>query len=176
MAIEAPDTGYTRSGSVYIAYQVYGEGPDLVIAPGLFTHLDMVWEQPTVADYYRRLGRFARVIRFDPRGAGLSDRAAELPEFEEQIDDVLAVMDAAGSDRATVLGISQSGPMAVMFASSHPERVSGLILYAAYAERASPRGLSLGAKRRMDRRVPTAAGGELGNGHHAPPGGTIGGG
>ena len=133
MAIEAPDTGYTRSGSVYIAYQVYGEGPDLVIAPGLFTHLDMVWEQPDVADYYRRLGRFARVIRFDPRGAGLSDRATELPEFEEQIDDVLAVMDAAGSERATVLGISQSGPMAVLFASSHPERVSGLVLYAAYA-------------------------------------------
>ena len=67
MAIEAPDTRYARSGAVYIAYQVYGRGPDLVIVPGLFTHLDMVWEQPTVADFYRRLGRFARVIRFDPR-------------------------------------------------------------------------------------------------------------
>ncbi len=133
MATEAPDTRYARSGAVYIAYQVYGRGPDLVIVPGLFTHLDMVWEQPTVADFYRRLGRFARVIRFDPRGAGLSDRTAELPEFDEQIDDVLAVMDAAGSDRATVLGISQSGPMAILFASSRPERVSGLILYAAYA-------------------------------------------
>ncbi len=150
MATEAPDTRYARSGAVYIAYQVYGRGPDLVIVPGLFTHLDMVWEQPTVADFYRRLGRFARVIRFDPRGAGLSDRTAELPEFDEQIDDVLAVMDAAGSDRATVLGISQSGPMAILFASSHPEHVLRADPLRRLCQRQAPRRLPVGTERRLD--------------------------
>ncbi len=129
-----PVTRYAKSGDVHIAYQVVGDGPiDLVLIPGLFTHLEHHWEEPTFARFLERLASFARLIIFDARGAGLSDRSLELPPMEDQMDDVLAVLDAVGSPSAAFFGLSQAGPMAAMFAASHPERTTALVLYATYA-------------------------------------------
>jgi class 3 adenylate cyclase len=129
-----PDTRYAKSGDVHIAYQVVGDGPiDLVLIPGLFTHVEHQWEEPNFARFLERLASFSRLIIFDARGAGLSDRAAELPPMEEQMDDVLAVLEAAGSASAAFFGLSQAGPMAILFAASHPERTTALVLYATYA-------------------------------------------
>ena len=129
-----PETRYAKSGDVHIAYQVVGDGPiDLVLIPGLFTHLEHQWEEPSFARFLERLASFSRLIVFDARGAGLSDRALELPPMEEQMDDVLAVLEAAGSASAAFFGLSQAGPMAILFAASHPERTTALVLYATYA-------------------------------------------
>ena len=129
-----PDTHYAKSGTVHIAYQVTGDGPlDLVFMPGLFSHVEHQWDEPTFARFLARLASFARLIVFDARGAGLSDRAPELPPMEEQMDDVLAVLDAVGSRTAAFFGLSQAGPMAMFFAASHPERTRALILYGSYA-------------------------------------------
>ena len=129
-----PETRYAKSGDVHIAYQVLGDGPiDLVLIPGLFTHVEHQWEEPGFARFLGRLASFSRLIVFDARGAGLSDRAPQLPPMEEQMDDVLAVLDAAGSTSAAFFGLSQAGPMAILFAASHPERLRALVLYATYA-------------------------------------------
>jgi class 3 adenylate cyclase len=129
-----PETRYAKSGDVHIAYQVVGNGPiDLVLIPGLFTHVEHQWEEPSFARFLERLASFSRLIIFDARGAGLSDRALELPPMEEQMDDVLAVLEAAGSASAAFFGLSQAGPMAILFAASHPERTTALVLYATYA-------------------------------------------
>ena len=106
------DDQYARSGDVNIAYQVTGEGPfDLVLVSGFVSHLDYDWEHPSSARLLERLGSFARLIRFDKRGTGLSDRAVGLPDFETRMDDVRAVMDAVGSDRAALFGYSEGGPL-----------------------------------------------------------------
>src|SRR6188472_1541238 len=106
---------YARSGDVNIAYQVTGSGEfDLVLVAGFFSHLEIDWEHPAHARLLERLGSFARLIRFDKRGTGLSDRAVGLPDFELRMDDVRAVMDAAGSDRATLFGYSEGGPLAIL--------------------------------------------------------------
>jgi class 3 adenylate cyclase len=132
-----PETRYTKSGDVHIAYQVVGDGPiDVVLIPGLFTHVEHQWEEPTFARFLGRLATFSRLIVFDARGAGLSDQAPELPPMEEQIDDVLAVLEATQSTSAAIVGLSQAGPMAVLFAASHPERTRAIVLYGTYA---SPR-------------------------------------
>ena len=116
---------YARSGDVNIAYQVTGEGPfDLVLVPGFFSHLEIDWEHPTHARFLERLGSFARLIRFDKRGTGLSDRAVGLPDFETRMDDVRAVMDAVGSDQAALFGYSEGGPMSVLFAATYPQRTA----------------------------------------------------
>jgi class 3 adenylate cyclase len=129
-----PQTRYAKSGDVHIAYQVVGDGPlDLVLIPGLWTHVEHQWEEPSFARFLERLASFARLIVFDARGAGLSDRAPELPPIEEQMDDVLAVLAATRSTSAAFVGLSQAGPMAIMFAASHPERTKALVLYASYA-------------------------------------------
>jgi pimeloyl-ACP methyl ester carboxylesterase len=129
-----PETKYAKSGNVHIAYQVVGSGPlDLVLIPGLFTQVEHHWEEPGFARFLRRLASFSRLIVFDARGAGLSDRAPELPPMEEQMDDVLAVLEAAGSTSAAFFGLSQAGPMAILFAATHPERTRALVLYATYA-------------------------------------------
>lgn len=135
-----PETRYVTVGDVHIAYQVVGEGPlDLVYVPGIFTHLEHQWEEPSYARFLRGLASFSRLILLDPRGIGLSDRAPELPILEQQMDDLLAVLDAAGSERPAVFGVSQGGPMAILFAASHPSRASALVLYGAFATaRASP--------------------------------------
>jgi pimeloyl-ACP methyl ester carboxylesterase/class 3 adenylate cyclase len=126
-------THYVSNNGVSIAYQVTGEGPiDLVMIPGFISHLELDWTNPGNADYLRSLMGFARLIRFDKRGTGLSDRipAATL---EERADDVRAVMDAAGVERAALFGLSEGGAMAALFAATYPERVTGLILYGSYA-------------------------------------------
>src|SRR5919206_2677324 len=108
-----PETRYARSGDVHIAYQVVGEGPlDLVFAPGWVTHVELSWDDPLEAAWRRRLASFARLIVFDKRGTGLSDRVPvdEVPILEERMDDVRAVMDAVGSERAALLGVSEGGP------------------------------------------------------------------
>ncbi len=133
------DVSYARSGSVNIAYQVTGEGEfDLVVVSGFVSHLDNDWELPSSAHLIERLGSFARVIRFDKRGTGLSDRSVGLPDFEARMDDVRAVMDAAGSERAALFGYSEGGPLAMLFAAAYPERVRALVLYGTYAKRTGP--------------------------------------
>ncbi len=133
-----PETRYTRSGDVNIAYQVFGEGRlDLVYVMGWVTNLEAFWQEPSVARFFQRLASFSRLILFDKRGTGLSDRVPikELPTLEQRMDDVRAVMDAAGSDRAALFGVSEGGPMSVLFAATYPERTSALVLYGSYAKR-----------------------------------------
>jgi pimeloyl-ACP methyl ester carboxylesterase len=126
-------TKYAKSGDVHIAYRVFGDGPhDIVLIPGTISHVELYWEFPMNEYLLKRLTSFARVIVFDKRGQGLSDRVAE-QTLEERIADVRAVMDAAGSERATVYGWSEGGAMSLMFAATYPERTSGLVLYATFA-------------------------------------------
>jgi class 3 adenylate cyclase len=125
-----PETRYARSGDVMIAYQVVGEGPfDIVLTPGAVSHVELYWDIAGMAALLRGIAEHARVIFFDKRGTGLSDRVARAPTLEERSDDIRAVMDAAGSDRAALFGISEGVPMSVVFAASHPERVPALVLY-----------------------------------------------
>jgi class 3 adenylate cyclase len=127
-----PETRYARSGDTSIAYQTLGEGPfDLVFVPGMFSNVEYEWEDPAHAAFNRRLAAFSRLIIFDKRGTGLSDRVRDLPTLEERMDDVRAVMDAAGSARAAVVGASEGGPMAAVFAATYPERTFALVLYGA---------------------------------------------
>lgn len=131
-----PDTRYAKSGDLNIAYQVVGDGPiDLVYVPGWVTHLEYAWEDPSLARYYQRLASFSRLILFDKRGTGLSDRTAGIPTLEERMDDVRAVMDAAGSERAALFGASEGGNMCVLFAATYPERTLALITYGIFAKR-----------------------------------------
>jgi pimeloyl-ACP methyl ester carboxylesterase/DNA-binding CsgD family transcriptional regulator len=129
------ETRYAKSGDIHIAYQIVGDGPlDLVFVMGWVSHLDYLWDGPS-AHFLNRLASFSRLILFDKRGTGLSDRFAELPTIEQRMDDVRAVMDAAGVRRAALLGISEGGAMCTVFAATYPERTSALILYGAYAKR-----------------------------------------
>jgi class 3 adenylate cyclase/pimeloyl-ACP methyl ester carboxylesterase len=129
-----PVTKYAQSGDIFIAYQVSGAGPiDIVFAPGFISHLEHMWEEPRHARFFHGLESFARLIRFDKRGTGLSDRSVGFPTLDERIDDIRAVMDTAGSNRAVLLGVSEGGAMTELFAATHPERVSGLILMGSYA-------------------------------------------
>ena len=130
----APETRYARSGDVSIAYQVIGEGElDLVVAFQFVSHLDLLWENVAEAEFMRRLGSFARVILFDRRGVGLSDPAGGAPNLEQRMDDVRAVMDAAGSERAALVGMSEGATVSLLFAATYPERVSALVLWGAMA-------------------------------------------
>lgn len=125
-----PRTCYARSGEAHVAYQVTGEGPvDLVMTPGFISHLDLQWESPAYRRFVRQLAGSARVIRYDKRGTGLSDPVAAVPTLEQRVDDLGAVLDAAGSARAVVLGYSEGGPTAIGFAARMPGRTLGLILY-----------------------------------------------
>jgi DNA-binding winged helix-turn-helix (wHTH) protein/pimeloyl-ACP methyl ester carboxylesterase len=127
---------YTVSDGLNIAYQVSGGGElDIVLVPGFISHLEIDWEDPRHAAFLDRLGTFGRLIRFDKRGTGMSDRPSGVPDLETRMHDVLAVMDAVGSGRATLFGYSEGGPMSVLFAAAHPERVSRLVLYSSYAKR-----------------------------------------
>jgi pimeloyl-ACP methyl ester carboxylesterase len=129
-----PTTKYAKSGDVHIAYQVVGEGPhDLVLVPGWVSHVEYAWQEPSYARFLQRLASFSRLILLDRRGTGLSDRVADLPSLEQRMDDVRAVMDAAGSERATLFGISEGGPMCMMFAATYPDRTSALVLCGTYA-------------------------------------------
>lgn len=129
-----PETRYARSGDVSIAYQVAGDGPfDLVHVPPFVSHVELAWQVPAMAHVRRRLASFSRVIHFDKRGQGMSDRVSGAPTLETRMDDVRAVMDAASSPRAALLGASEGGPMSILFAATYPERVWALVLAGSYA-------------------------------------------
>ncbi len=129
-----PQTRYAASGGVGIAYQEIGEGAlDLVLAFPFVSHLDLLWDSPAIAGFIRRLAGFARVLAFDRRGVGLSDPVSGAPTLEERMDDVRAVMDAAGSERASLLGMSEGATMCMLFAASCPNRTSALLLWGAMA-------------------------------------------
>ena len=131
-----PETRYAKSGDVNIAYQVVGEGPrDLVLVPGWVSNIEVFWEEPSLARFLRRLASFSRLILFDKRGTGLSDRVTDLPTLETRMDDVRAVMDSVGSERAALLGYSEGGPMCALFAATYPARTSALIMIGSYGRR-----------------------------------------
>lgn len=136
--IEEIPTLYAKSGNVYVAYQVSGAGPiDIVFVPGFVSNVETAWNDPTVAYICRRFGAFARLIRFDKRGTGLSDRVASVASLEERMDDVRAVMDAVGSTRAAIVGVSEGGAMSMLFAATFPDRVQALVLIGTYAHYSS---------------------------------------
>jgi class 3 adenylate cyclase len=133
-----PETRYAKSGDVNIAYQVTGEGPfDLVYVPGWISNIELMWEEPAHARLLGRLASFSRLILFDKRGTGMSDSVAleRLPTLEQRMDDVRAVMDAAGSKRAALFGSSEGGLMSVLFAATYPDRTHALVTHAIYAKR-----------------------------------------
>jgi pimeloyl-ACP methyl ester carboxylesterase len=131
--VKGPETRFAKTADgVHVAYQVVGEGPvDLVWVMGWTSNVEAIWEEPNLARFLSRLSSFSRLILFDKRGVGLSDRVpeAQLPSMETRMDDVRAVMDAAGSERAVVFGVSEGGPMAMLFAATYPERTIALVLY-----------------------------------------------
>ena len=127
--MDKPETHYARSGNVYVAYQAFGEGPlDLVIVPGGLSNIEYGWEFESWQNYYRTLASFARVLLFDKRGTGISDPMLTAPSLEERMDDVRAVMDAVGSERAALLGSLDGAAIAALFAATHPERTAALTL------------------------------------------------
>ena len=129
-----PDIRYARNGEVSLAYQVTGEGPlDLVLVSGFVSHQEVLWEHPRTVRFAKRLESFSRLVRYDKRGQGFSDRPARPPTLEESMDDLRAVMDAAGCERAALFGVSEGGPMCQLFAATHPDRASALALYGTYA-------------------------------------------
>jgi class 3 adenylate cyclase len=132
--MEVSETRYAQSGDVAIAYRVAGSGPvDLVMTPGAISNVELLWEHPLFAHMRDRIASFSRLILFDKRGTGLSDRVKSIATLEERTDDIRAVMDAAGSARAVIMGVSEGATMAAVFAASHPERALGLILYGGHA-------------------------------------------
>lgn len=132
-AVNQPETQYARSGDVHIAYQVLGDGPiDVVFVPGFLSHIEFQWEEPMQAHFFQRLASFSRLIRFDKRGVGLSDLARD-ESLDERMDDIRAVMDAARSSQAVLLGLAEGGPLSIMFAATYPERTYSLILLNTFA-------------------------------------------
>src|SRR2546421_1569541 len=124
---------YARSGSINIAYQVVGDGPlDLVFVPGWISNLAYMWELPSLAAVLNRLAAFSRLILFDKRGTGLSDRVLDLPALDQRMDDVRAVLDAVGSQCAAVMGVSEGGVMSALFAATYPERTAALVMVGSY--------------------------------------------
>ena len=129
-----PETHYAQSADASIAYQVMGDGPvDIILVPGLFSHIEFMHEMPGYTAVLRRLSRFARVVTFDKRGQGLSDRMTGAPSLEQRMDDVRAIMDAIGSTKAVLFGFSEGCPMSVLFAATYPDRVSHLVLLGSFA-------------------------------------------
>jgi pimeloyl-ACP methyl ester carboxylesterase len=134
LPVNIPETRFAKSGDVNIAYQVIGDGPfDLVFVPGFVSHIELGWGLTGRADFLRALGSFARVIQLDKRGTGMSDRVRDLPTLETRVEDLRAVMDAVGSERAALLGVDAGGPTSVLFAATYPERTAALVLYGTYA-------------------------------------------
>jgi class 3 adenylate cyclase len=132
-----PETRYALSGDVNIAYQAIGDGPiDIILVPGVFSHVEFMHEMPGYTAFLRRLSGFARVVTFDKRGQGLSDRMTGAPSLEQRMDDVRSIMDTIGSQRAVLVGFSEGCPMSALFAATYPERVSHLILFGGFARAA----------------------------------------
>jgi class 3 adenylate cyclase len=134
--VEVPDVEYAKSGDVHIACQVTGDGPfDLVFVPGYVTHLELHWEMPTFRPFLEHLSSFCRLIRFDKRGTGMSDRISGAPTLETRMDDARAVMDAVGSRRAAFYGLSEGAAMSILFAATYPERTAALVVRSAFPRR-----------------------------------------
>ena len=136
--VDVPNVQYARSGDVDIAYQVVGEGPlTLVFVQGWVSNIEWAWQEPSLARFLRRLASFSRLILFDKRGTGLSDRVAidDLPTMEQRMDDVRVVMDAAEVERAALLSVSEGGPMCILFATTYPHRTEALVMLGGYARR-----------------------------------------
>ena len=135
VVVDSPQTQYAKTADgVHVAYQVVGDGPfDLVLITGYVSHVELAWDNPEIADFLRALASFSRLILFDRRGLGLSDPVQGAPTIEDRMQDVRAVMDAAGSERAALLGVSEGGPMSMVFAATYPDRVSALVLYGTFA-------------------------------------------
>jgi len=132
----APETRYVKSDGVHIAYQVLGEGPfDVVFVPGFVSNVEATWQAPDRAAFFRHLASFCRLILFDKRGTGMSDRTSQLFSLEQRMHDVRAIMDDVGSKRAALFGISEGGPMSLLFSATYPERVRALVLYGSYSRR-----------------------------------------
>ena len=166
-------TNYARSGDLSIAYRTDGEGEiDLVVVPGFVSHVELLFEYPLRARFMRRLSSFARVITYDKRGQGLSDRPADPPTLEDSMDDLRAVLDATECESAVVIGISEGGPMSMLFAATFPERVSSLVLYGTYAKMVSspdyPWGVPDSALDRWGRMMRRDWGGPVGIDFWAP--------
>jgi len=158
MSAGPPDIRYVDSDGVSIAYAVVGDGPiDLLCIPGFVSHLEVLWEAPGADRYFGRLASFSRLIMFDKRGQGLSDRPATPPTLEDSAADARSVLDAVGSERAAVYGISEGGPMSALLAASNPDRVSALVLYGTWARLLvapdSPAGMT---EEEMDRFIASA--------------------
>src|SRR5262245_44896166 len=129
-----PVTQYAKSGDVHIAYQAFGDGPiNLVVVPGFVSNIENYWDQPDLARFLMRLGGFARVVTFDKRGTGMSDRVADLPGLDQRMDDLRAVMDAAGMGQAALFGISEGAPLSILFAATYPDRCRALALYGSFS-------------------------------------------
>lgn len=129
MTASRPEVRYARSGDLHIAYTVIGSGPlDIVVVPGFISHLEIMWENPAIVALFERITRYGRLIILDKRGTGMSDPVAEAPTLEQRMDDIRAVMDAAGSNRAAVLGVSEGAPLCILFAAAFPHRCSALVL------------------------------------------------
>jgi len=134
--VVVPETRYAKSGELNIAYQVSGDGPfDLVFVPGYVTHLELHWSIPSFAPFLEYLSSFTRLIRFDKRGTGMSDRVSGAPTLEARMDDVRAVMDAVGSERAAFYGLSEGAAMALLFAATYPDRTAALVVRSAFPRR-----------------------------------------
>jgi class 3 adenylate cyclase len=134
VAIEQPEIRYAQSAELSIAYQVFGEGElDLVFVPGFISHADLAWHAPLFAKFFRRFGSFSRMITFDKRGTGLSERTLGFGSAEDRMDDIRAVMDAAECEQAALVGISEGGPLTALFAATYPDRVSSLVLWGTFA-------------------------------------------
>jgi len=140
-----PETRYTKCGRINIAYQVVGDGPvDIVLVPGWVSNIDVFWEEPRVSRFLNRLASFSRLILFDKRGTGLSDRVTDTPTLEERMEDVHAVMQAAGSTSAVLIGYSEGGPMCVLFAATYPEMARGIVMIGSYPRRTRTEGFPIG--------------------------------
>jgi len=147
--MNVPETRYAKSGDCHIAYQVVGEGPlDVVFIPGFVSHLEHAWDEPRFAHFYRRLASFSRLILFDKRGTGMSDPVPiqQLPTLEQRMDDVRAVMDAAGSQRAALVGVSEGGPLNLLFAATHPDRTAAMVIIGSFARIAWAPDFAFGTK------------------------------
>jgi len=134
--VEIPTTHYVKSDGIHIAYQVLGDGPfDLLFVPGFVSNVEATWRRPDLSAFFRRLASFCRVVLFDKRGTGMSDRGSQIFTLEQRMHDVQAILDEVGSKQAALFGVSEGGPMSLLYAATYPQRTSALVLYGSYAKR-----------------------------------------
>ena len=149
-----PTTRYVKSDDVHIAYQVIGDGPlDLLLVPGFVSHIEATWQSPAASSFLHHLASFCRLILFDKRGTGMSDRGSQIFTLEQRMHDVRAILDEVSSERAALFGVSEGGPMSLLYAATYPERTSALILYGSYAKRSWAPDYPLGWKDEQWKRV-----------------------